>query len=154
MPNRPEGLAFRQKEREDTRANASSCRSLSSTSTKSIPIHKNHIDIQEKWEIQEQEMIAEERDFIMFHRIVNGMITRNRQGAESSSSIGYQSETDKSIASIMRTRYKELYSESSKDLDWFVDDDETEKCSGNQDPPNSRTTEDDRPPEAIFIIDM
>lgn len=151
-------LFLRQEEREDARESVRSSRSVSSTSTKSIPIHLNHDDVYEKWEIQEQEMIAEERDYIMFHRIVNGMMrnTRTRKSTESSSSaISIQSETDKSIASIMRTRYKQIGSDSSKNSDWFDYDDEGEKYNGRQDLNNVNTNvEDDRPPDAIFIIDM
>lgn len=153
MPSHLEESLFkRQKAR---RLKQSSSPSFSTSSTKSIPIHLNHEDIQEEWEIREQEWIAEERDYIMFHRIVKGMIAR--QGpASASSNASYQSETEKSIANIMRTRYKKMDSETKKDQDSLgAYDDETELVNnGRRDLPRAGTTESDRPPETIFIMDM
>ena len=107
-----------------------------SSVSKSIPIHSNSQRIQEEFEIRTQELLAEHRDFDMFVRLVSGMSQRT----EHSSSVSCQSETDKSIASIVRTWHKKLGDESateSNDSEGFPDENHA-----------------DRPPEAIFIIDM
>jgi hypothetical protein len=128
----------------------------SSTASKSIPIEHDHLKSQEDWEFRVQEMLAEERDRSMFARIVNGMITR--QGSEHSSSYSCQGETDKIIARIMRTRYMKLDSKSpsTDDSEIFAYDDQTEQMyNGHRDPfGNQNSEEDDRPPDAIFIMDM
>jgi len=155
MPSRLESLLKRQEAQEHA-ANASSNQSFSSSaSTKSIPIHLNLEDLQEEWEIRQQEMIAEERDYYMFHRIVNGMIAR--QGSGSSSSSSHKSETDKSIANIMRTRYKNIDSDAIKDSDLLAYDDETEHAHNGRRrdlPSATQSDESDRPPDTIFIMDM
>lgn len=131
----------------------------SCTSSKSIPIHLNHDDIQEEWEIREQEWIAEERDSIMFQRIVNGMIAR-QGSALSNASSSYQSETDKSIANIMRTRYKSMELKSSKvsDVCGVDAEEETEFAYNGSNPNHSNTASnagaDNRPPDTIFVMDM
>lgn len=158
MPSRLESLIKIQRAHEHDRVKASCSHSFSSTSsTKSIPIHLNQQDLQEEWEIREQEMIAEERDYYMFHRIVNGMIGRQASGM-SASSDSYKSETDKSIANIMRTRYKNVDSEKTEDMELIAYDDETELAYNGRrrdmpvDP--STTNQDDRPPDTIFILDL
>ena len=94
-----------------------------------------------------QEILAEERDHSMFVRIVNGMIAR--QGSEHSSTKSFHSETDKIVASIMRTRYKKLDNESTTDdLGSFAYDDQSNLIDNH----NSDFL--DQPPDAIFIIDM
>jgi hypothetical protein len=126
---------------------SSDCSSSSAMSSKSIPIDYDRLQIQEDWEFRMQEILAEERDHSMFVRIVNGMIAR--QGSEYSSNNSCQSETDKSIASIMRTRYKKLDSEySTVDLGSFAYDDQSNLIDNH----NSDFL--DQPPDAIFIIDM
>jgi hypothetical protein len=121
--------------------------SSSSMPSKSIPLDYDRLQIQEDWEFRMQEILAEERDHNMFVRIVNGMIAR--QESEHSSTRSCQSETDKSIASIIRTRYKKLDSESSTDdLESFVYDDQNKLIDNHND------DDFDRPPDAIFIIDM
>jgi hypothetical protein len=137
--------------------------SSSSTTSKSIPIEYDHLKSQEDWNFRVQEMLADERDYKMFVRIVNGMIAR--QGSERSSSDGCQSETEKSIARIMRTRYQKLDNKSPTidnesptidDSKIFAYDDQTELTyNGHRHLPRYQSTEDDdQPLDAIFIIDM
>jgi hypothetical protein len=122
---------------------------MNTSSTKSIPIQPNRQDMLEELEIREQEMIADERDSIMFHRIVNGMIAR--RGASNSSTISsYHSETDKSIASILQTRYRKVgidIRKGGKDSDGLANDCD-KGCS------TSSSIDDDRPPETFFIMDL
>jgi hypothetical protein len=121
--------------------------SSSSTSSKSIPIDYDRLQIQEDWEFRMQEILAEERDHSMFVRIVNGMTAR--QGSEHFSTKSCQIETDKIIASIIRTRYKKLEIESSTDdLRSFAYDDQRKVID------NHNNDDFDQPPDAIFIIDM
>ena len=118
------------------------------SSTKSIPIQMNQQDMLEQSKIREQEMLADERDYFMFHRIVNGMIAR--RGAFNSSTSSYHSETDKSIASILRTRYRKVGTDIRKggeDSDALANDCD-KGCS------TSSSIDDDRPPETIFIMDL
>ena len=127
--------------------------SMNISSSKSIPIQMNRQDMLEEWEIREQEMIADERDYFMFHRIINGMIARQGASHHSSSASSYHSETEKSIASILRTRYKKVESDAQKpdeDSDAFANDGAKESS------PASSMDDDDenRPPETIFIMDM
>jgi hypothetical protein len=160
LPSCLDGLSLidtRIENEEDAPSNLGYNRSSSSSATsKSIPIKHDHLKNQEDWDFQVQEMLADERDHNMFVRIVSGMISR--QGSERSSSDSCQSETDKSIARIMRTRYKKLGSESPsiEDTEIFGYDDQTELTyNGHRHLPHYQTTEDDnRPPDAIFIIDM
>jgi hypothetical protein len=122
--------------------------SSSSTSSKSIPIDYDRLQSQEDWEFRMQEILAEERDHSMFVRIVNGMIAR--QGSEHSSTKSFQRETDKIVASIMRTRYKKLDNESTTDgLGSFTYDDQSDLIDNH-----NRDDLLDQPPDAIFIIDM
>ncbi len=127
--------------------------SMNTSSTKSIPIQTNRQDMLEELEIREQEMIADQRDYCMFHRIVNGMIAR--RGASNSSTISsYHSETDKSIASILRTRYRKIDFDTrqpNNDSDVLANDGD-ELCS----PCFPSTDDDDQqaPPETIFVMDM
>jgi hypothetical protein len=118
------------------------------SSTKGIPIQMNRQDMLEQSEIREQEMLADERDYFMFHRIVNGMIAR--RGASNSSTSSYHSETDKVIASILRTRYKKVGTDIRKggeDSDALANDCD-KGCS------TSSSRDDDRSPETIFIMDL
>lgn len=111
----------------------------------------NREDIQEEWEIREQEILAEERDYYMFHRIVNGMIAKRGASSSSSTSSSFHSENEKSIASILRTRYKKVESDkSNNDSDDVLACDELEEYNLSA----ARTNESDRPPETIFIMDM
>lgn len=87
-----------------------------------------------------QEMLAEERDNNMFIRIVNGMISRT--GSELSSELS--NKTDKSIASIMRTRYTKLDGESSTVMEGSSADERR----------IDQSNAGDRPPDTIFIMDM
>jgi hypothetical protein len=161
LPSRLDKLSLigtRINDQEDAPSNLDYNRSSSSSTTsKSIPIEHDHLKSQEDWDFRVQEMLADERDHTMFVRIVNGMIAR--QGSEHSSSGSCQSETDKSIARIMRTRYMKLDSESpcsTDDSDIFAYDDQTELTyNGHRNRSHyQHTDEDDRPPDAIFIIDM
>jgi hypothetical protein len=160
LPRRLDGLSLidiRKNDKEDAPSNLEYNRSsCSSTTSKSIPIKHDHLKSQEDWDFRVQEMLAEERDHSMFVRIVNGMTAR--QGSEHSSSDSCQSETDKIIASIMRTRYLKLDSKSpsTDDSKIFAYDDQTELMyNGHRDHfGNQNSEEDDQPPDATFIIDM
>jgi len=149
MPSRLESPMVRR----ENAARVLQSASFSTTNSKSIPIHVNRQDIQEEWEIREQEMIAEARDHYMFHRIVNGMIALQR----SNSSNSHKSETDKSIANIMRTRYKNIDSEMSKDsalLDDYDDEADPAYSGHRRDPRATPSDENERPPDAIFMMEM
>jgi hypothetical protein len=160
LPSRSDGLSLidtRKNDQEDAPSNLDYIRrSCSSTTSKSIPIEQDHLKSQEDRDFRVQEMLADERDHSMFVRIVNGMTAR--QGSEHSSSDSCQSETNKLIASIMRTRFMKLDSKSpsTDDSEIFAYDDQTELTySGHRDHfGNQNSEEDDRPPDAIFIIDM
>jgi len=117
--------------------------------TKSIPIHKSRQDIIEELEVQEQEMLADFRDNVMFHRIVNGMIAKRCAYCGAYTNSCYHSETEKCIASIMRTRYKDT------DAAKFNEDQDVrneESCFFGD--AAAAAKESDQPPEDIFILDM
>eukprot|EP00544_Gedaniella_sp_CCMP2646_P012995 CAMPEP_0202499166 /NCGR_PEP_ID=MMETSP1361-20130828/28848_1 /ASSEMBLY_ACC=CAM_ASM_000849 /TAXON_ID=210615 /ORGANISM="Staurosira complex sp., Strain CCMP2646" /LENGTH=152 /DNA_ID=CAMNT_0049131277 /DNA_START=120 /DNA_END=578 /DNA_ORIENTATION=+ len=126
--------------------------SMNISSTKSIPIRMNRQDMLEDWEIREQEMIADERDHFMFHRIVNGMIAR-RDASTPPSATSYHSETEKSIARILRTRYRKVELDTRQpndDSDALAND-----CDTSHSPSPSYSMDDEnRPPETIFVMDM
>lgn len=145
----------REKELDHTRFIKTFSSFSSSSSTKSIPIPKNRDDIRDAYEIQEQEWIAEERDFIMFHRLINGMISSSSLGTAS-----LRSETDKSIANIMRTHYKKMDSKSTKDSSSNINNEDETKYVNNESSRDESMTDangDDNasegPPEMIFIMD-
>lgn len=113
----------------------------------------------EEWEIREQEMIAEERDYVMFHRIVNGMIARRGATTPCSTSRRYHSETEKSIANILRTRYKKVDSDKPTNDSNMIDSDKPTRDANMiaaSDGPAEENIENERdqPPETIFIMDM
>lgn len=143
-------VAKSQRERRERRECTQSSRS------KSIPIQMNRQDMLEDLEIREQEMIADERDYCMFHRIVNGMIARH--SASNSSTIrSYHSETEKSIANILRTRYKKIEPDTQKpddDSDVLAGppSDSDQVCSPCS--PSTDNNDGQQPPETIFVMDM